>query len=170
MVFITRPACSLIRPSSARTLSTSAARSAAFSTRASPLLRTGVTSRPALSSKIACSSPSPLRAPVSLGAPASTRLLTSSREKVKVLAVLYDGGQHAKDVSQPDSHCSLTVVTKYPSRNLRNPETIEATNAIPPPPSPPLIPTTRGLVATGDGKSITRAVHWQKAPLVYPQL
>ncbi|KAI1191359.1 putative formate dehydrogenase [Nemania serpens] len=29
-------------------------------------------------------------------APASTRLLTTKREKVKVLAVLYDGGEHAK--------------------------------------------------------------------------
>lgn len=31
-------------------------------------------------------------------APASTRLLTTKREKVKVLAVLYDGGEHAKQV------------------------------------------------------------------------
>jgi formate dehydrogenase len=27
------------------------------------------------------------------------RTLTTAREKVKVLLVLYDGGQHAKDVS-----------------------------------------------------------------------
>lgn len=29
----------------------------------------------------------------------SVRMLTTQREKVKVLLVLYDGGQHAKDVS-----------------------------------------------------------------------
>lgn len=31
--------------------------------------------------------------------PCTTRSLTTAREKVKVLLVLYDGGQHAKDVS-----------------------------------------------------------------------
>ncbi|OAA40017.1 formate dehydrogenase [Metarhizium rileyi] len=32
--------------------------------------------------------------------PSSTRALTTAREKVKVLMVLYDGGQHAKDVPE----------------------------------------------------------------------
>jgi formate dehydrogenase len=31
--------------------------------------------------------------------PSLLRTLTTAREKVKVLLVLYDGGQHAKDVS-----------------------------------------------------------------------
>ena len=39
--------------------------------------------------------------PPSLYSPVSIRTLTTAaREKVKVLAVLYDGGQHAKDVRQ----------------------------------------------------------------------
>jgi formate dehydrogenase len=33
----------------------------------------------------------------------SSRLLTTQREKVKVLAVLYDGGKHAEQVRR--SHC-----------------------------------------------------------------
>ncbi|TRX89083.1 hypothetical protein FHL15_010000 [Xylaria flabelliformis] len=57
----------------------------------------GLTSRAASASK---SHTSALFSPPPTGAPASTRLLTTRREKVKVLAVLYDGGEHAKQ--QPD--------------------------------------------------------------------
>ncbi|RYP77106.1 hypothetical protein DL771_001396 [Monosporascus sp. 5C6A] len=99
MVFLARSSRLLIRPSSTRVFSTSTARSVA-SPRASSSPRASVTPRPALASKIPSSSSSFPFSPVSFGAPASIRLLTTSREKVKVLAVLYDGGKHAEE--QPD--------------------------------------------------------------------
>ncbi|KAI1255966.1 hypothetical protein MGN70_002125 [Eutypa lata] len=107
MVFVARPARCLIHPSSSttRAFSTATARSV-ITPRTSSALRASVTSRPAaLASKIASSSSSssPLSHTITFGTPASTRLLTTvpvPREKVKVLAVLYDGGQHALD--QPD--------------------------------------------------------------------
>lgn len=108
MVFVARPARCLIHPSSSttRAFSTATARSV-ITPRTSSALRASVTSRPAaLASKIASSSSSsssPLSHTITFGTPASTRLLTTvpvPREKVKVLAVLYDGGQHALDVSQ----------------------------------------------------------------------
>ncbi|RYO88035.1 hypothetical protein DL766_008013 [Monosporascus sp. MC13-8B] len=99
MVFLAQSSRLLIRPSSTRAFSTSTARSVA-SPRVSSSLRASVTPRPALVSKISSSSSSFPSSPVSFGALASTRLLTTSREKVKVLAVLYDGGKHAQD--QPD--------------------------------------------------------------------
>ena len=115
MVYISRPAQFLLRPASRRAISTSAARSV-ISPHASPSLRAGVTSRTALASKITPSSASLLRGPILHGAaPASTRLLTTAREKVKVLAVLYDGGQHAIDVSQP-------LLSLLPNPNFQNPQ------------------------------------------------
>ncbi|KAI3339919.1 putative formate dehydrogenase [Ustulina deusta] len=91
MVLFTRSLPRCTRPVS-RALPTSLA--ARFSSHARPAatLR-GLTSRAALASK---SNTSKLFTSPSLGAPASARLLTTKREKVKVLAVLYDGGVHAK--------------------------------------------------------------------------
>ncbi|KAI1332110.1 formate dehydrogenase [Xylariaceae sp. FL0255] len=56
-------------------------------------LRGGLTSRAAAASKRYPSS-------FSSRAPASIRLLTTQREKVKVLLVLYDGGKHAEEVPE----------------------------------------------------------------------
>ncbi|KZZ98373.1 formate dehydrogenase [Moelleriella libera RCEF 2490] len=47
---------------------------------------------------VASSSPPPALRPGGCFLPSSHRALTTAREKVKVLLVLYDGGQHAKDV------------------------------------------------------------------------
>ncbi|KAI0967430.1 putative formate dehydrogenase [Xylaria arbuscula] len=89
MVFLARSLPRCTRPVS-RALPTSSAR---FSSHARPAasLR-GLTPRVALASK---SNASQFTSP-SLGAPYSARMLTTKREKVKVLAVLYDGGEHAK--------------------------------------------------------------------------
>jgi hypothetical protein len=53
----------------------------------------------------------------------STRLLTTQREKVKVLAVLYDGGKHAEQVRHhlgfaPIFHTSIRAAGK-PNETLR---------------------------------------------------
>ncbi|RWA06947.1 hypothetical protein EKO27_g8164 [Xylaria grammica] len=96
MVFLARSLPRCTRPVS-RALPT--ASTARFSSHARPAasLR-GLPSRAALASKSNASST--LFTSPSFGAPASARLLTTQREKVKVLAVLYDGGEHAKQ--QPD--------------------------------------------------------------------
>ncbi|KAI0194622.1 putative formate dehydrogenase [Astrocystis sublimbata] len=84
MVFLARSLPSVTRPVSRIIAPASAAR---FANRA----------RPALAFK---SNSSTLHKTCPSGIPASTRMLTTQREKVKVLAVLYDGGEHAKQ--QPD--------------------------------------------------------------------
>ncbi|KAI1130934.1 putative formate dehydrogenase [Nemania abortiva] len=91
MVFLARSLPRCTRPVSRAIPTASKAR---FSSHVRPVasLR-GLTSGVAAASK---SSASKLFHPPSPGAPASTRLLTTQREKVKVLAVLYDGGEHAK--------------------------------------------------------------------------
>jgi len=39
-------------------------------------------------------------------------MLTSQREKVKVLLVLYDGGQHALDVSSPSNYIPISSFSR----------------------------------------------------------
>ncbi|KAI1205907.1 uncharacterized protein F4807DRAFT_246352 [Annulohypoxylon truncatum] len=79
------------RPVSTRAFSTATA--AARSVSNARPLGAGLTSRsaPAFKSPLFHHPPSPR-------IPATTRLLTTKREKVKVLAVLYDGGIHAQQV------------------------------------------------------------------------
>ncbi|KAI1197224.1 formate dehydrogenase [Nemania serpens] len=91
MVFLARSLPRCTRPVSRALPAASAAR---FFSHARPVasLR-GLSSRAASASR---SNTSTLFSPPSQEAPASTRLLTTKREKVKVLAVLYDGGEHAK--------------------------------------------------------------------------
>ncbi|KAI0135264.1 formate dehydrogenase [Daldinia grandis] len=99
MVLLARPLSSCcIRPISTRALSTAtaAARSVRNARSCMPL-RADLTSRAVLAYK---SSPTALFNPPSLRVPASTRLLTTQREKVKVLLVLYDGGKHAEEVPE----------------------------------------------------------------------
>ncbi|KAI2609253.1 hypothetical protein GGR54DRAFT_381798 [Hypoxylon sp. NC1633] len=99
MVLLTRSLCSCYtRPVSTRALSTAtvAARSISNGLSCSPP-RAGLTSRAARASKSLSNHPPP---PPSVRTPASKRLLTTQREKVKVLAVLYDGGKHAQEVSR----------------------------------------------------------------------
>ncbi|KAI0854398.1 formate dehydrogenase [Daldinia vernicosa] len=101
MVLLARPLSSCcIRPIFTRALSTTTAAAAARSVRnvrSCMPLRADLTSRSALAYK---SSPAALFNPPSLRVPASTRLLTTQREKVKVLLVLYDGGKHAEEVPE----------------------------------------------------------------------
>ncbi|CAJ2507929.1 Uu.00g091150.m01.CDS01 [Anthostomella pinea] len=99
MVFLTRSLPRCARYTSSRALSTTAAaRSVITNARpAAASLRAGLTSRAAVAPK---SHTSPLFSSPSLRAPASTRLLTTQREKVKVLLVLYDGGKHAEEVPE----------------------------------------------------------------------
>ncbi|KAI4867700.1 hypothetical protein F4820DRAFT_184561 [Hypoxylon rubiginosum] len=97
-------ACSLpcrIRPISSRVLSTATATARSVShVRSCSSVRASLTPRVAMASKMASkSSPPYLSNLPSLRIPASTRLLTTQREKVKVLLVLYDGGKHAEEVS-----------------------------------------------------------------------
>ena|SRR3569833_1277661 len=47
-----------------------------------------------------------------LGPSWSIRMLTSQREKVKVLLVLYDGGQHALDVSSPSNYIPISSFSR----------------------------------------------------------
>ncbi|KAI8623799.1 putative formate dehydrogenase [Xylariaceae sp. FL1651] len=96
MVFLTRPLPRCIRPFSSRALFTaSTARS--IHARPAASMCSGLTSRAALSPR---SNTSTLFSPPSLGAPISTRLLTTQREKVKILLVLYDGEEHAEQVPE----------------------------------------------------------------------
>ncbi|KAI1370893.1 formate dehydrogenase [Hypoxylon crocopeplum] len=88
-----------VHPVTRRALSTAAvaARPVSNGRPCSPL-RAGLTSRAALASK---SLSSPLsNPPLPLRIPSSARLLTTKREKVKVLLVLYDGGKHALEVPE----------------------------------------------------------------------
>lgn len=110
MVLLARPISSCCtRPISttrAFSTTTAAARSVRNVRPCSPL-RVDSTSRAAMALK---SSPAPLSnlPPLQLRIPASTRLLTTKREKVKVLAVLYDGGKHAQEVRKKNPIPSLT--------------------------------------------------------------
>lgn len=95
MVLLARSLPLYTRPISSRALSTATAAARSISNvRVCLPARSGLTSRAALAAK---SSPSYLLS--NLRVPASTRLLTTKREKVKVLLVLYDGGKHAEEVS-----------------------------------------------------------------------
>lgn len=78
-----------------RSLPLASSRAALFTSRVSPLSRCASSRAYSLvaSPKPAFSTPR--------FAPSSIRSLTTTREKVKVLLVLYDGGQHAKDVRLP---------------------------------------------------------------------
>lgn len=87
--------------------------------------RCGMTSRPALLSQLSNHS----GAPASCSGPASTttslrgtgvRLMSSAkREKVKVLAVLYDGGKHADEVC-PTRLSLLSCLALFPVRPVRD--------------------------------------------------
>jgi hypothetical protein len=109
MVLLARSLPRYARPISSR--ASCIASAARFSSHARPAasVRGSLTSRAALASK--SNSLAPFNSH-SVGAPASIRLLTTQREKVKVLAVLYDGGEHAKQVcrtSQSPSHIPVKL-------------------------------------------------------------
>ncbi|KAK6202214.1 formate dehydrogenase (NAD+) [Pestalotiopsis sp. IQ-011] len=91
MVLLARSVQRYARPLSARALSTvaSVTKSPRLST-----FRAGTATRPAVASTGASPLSLPHRNP--FGSPASIRMLTGQREKVKVLLVLYDGGEHAR--------------------------------------------------------------------------
>ncbi|KAI1651843.1 formate dehydrogenase [Daldinia loculata] len=98
MVLSARPLSSCcIRPIYRALSTTTAAACSVRNARSYTPLRADLTSRAALAYK---SSPSTLFNPPSLRVRASTRLLTTQREKVKVLLVLYDGGKHAQEVPE----------------------------------------------------------------------
>ncbi|KAI0157250.1 formate dehydrogenase [Xylariaceae sp. FL1272] len=95
MVFLTRslPLRSA-RPFASKLFSTAPAARSFTHVRSATSLRGGVAARTALAPAHGTSTF------LSSRAPSSIRLLTTQREKVKVLLVLYDGGQHAKDVPE----------------------------------------------------------------------
>lgn len=68
--------------------------------------------RPASHSLTDKLSSSPFAARLRFFLPSSLRALTTAREQVKVLLVLYDGGQHAKDVS---SLCPFPCMFHHPT-------------------------------------------------------
>ncbi|KAI1260505.1 formate dehydrogenase [Xylariaceae sp. FL1019] len=94
MVFLTRSLPRGARPFASRLFSTAPAARSFAPVRASTSLRGGVAARTTLAPGHGTSTF------LSSRAPSSIRLLTTQREKVKVLLVLYDGGQHAKDVPE----------------------------------------------------------------------
>ncbi|KAJ6438353.1 formate dehydrogenase [Purpureocillium lavendulum] len=75
-----------------------ASRAALFSTCASATRPSVSRAAAGLGSKLSSTASSPVARP--RFQPSSIRALTTAREKVKVLLVLYDGGQHAKDVPE----------------------------------------------------------------------
>lgn len=95
----------LLRPLS-RSISL-ASRAALFST-CSSATRPSVSRAAGLSSKLSSTTSSPVSKPQFQ--PSSIRALTTAREKVKVLLVLYDGGKHAEDVSAQFSRILLLFV------------------------------------------------------------
>jgi hypothetical protein len=79
--------------------------------------RCGVTSRPALAQLASSRQPRCL-GPAVTNQMGQVRLLTGEREKVKVLAVLYDGGKHADEVrSNPVPHLCF-IRSKFPSSKM----------------------------------------------------
>lgn len=118
MVLSARPLSSCcIRPIYRALSTTTAAACSVRNARSYTPLRADLTSRAALAYK---SSPSTLFNPPSLRVRASTRLLTTQREKVKVLLVLYDGGKHAQEVSnkkkkkkRQHTHCPIPSCRLY---------------------------------------------------------
>jgi len=96
-----------------------ASRAALFST-CSSATRPFVSRAAGLSSKLSSTTSSPVSRPQFQ--PSSIRALTTAREKVKVLLVLYDGGEIAKEVSLPFSRfcCNLfgRCSTECPSKSL----------------------------------------------------
>lgn len=105
MVLLARSFQRCARPVSSRAFSTSFARSPRPST-----VRSAVSSRSAGGPSLSL----PPRS--AFGTPSSIRLLTGKREKVKVLLVLYDGGEHAKQVCPGCSRASRPVPLRPPSR------------------------------------------------------
>lgn len=88
--------------------------------------------------------------------PSSIRALTTARDKVKVLLVLYDGGKHAQDVSCSSFH--LKSSKTRPGETNCNPAFPNGTKIC----SSPLNKTKQPAEVLGNGKlpKLPQATHW----------